>query len=966
MDDQTDLITKKPVHIFKRLKLDPKKTIKAIGKAVISGVKQDYYGVATNIWDGLTEISPAVKAQYAAWALIYNALTRSITLLVEDYRDLFDSECSESTLESVTHRLDEELQDIEIDLDLNFFNQPEKLEFFNYLEDPLCFWLTGLGLKEHEARALFYRLKNHFVISLHKCWLDKSTDYQCIENALTTPFVQAQKKQREWMQYNAWLKDQVKQRMFAEAFSLEQIYVKLRAFHLHKSVTKDSDIKIVNLNIEANLEATLSKSKKVVVDIHEELLQWVNNFNANDSIRVVSGGPGSGKSSFAKMFAAQIVTEVVYVPVLFIPLHHFKLKDDLISSIESFVKNHTHLSHNPFAFNGGEDRLLLIFDGLDELSNIDKSSTDTAEHFLAEVIENLNIFNEKGLKHQALITSRDLVIEANSHQLYKDKQILHLLPYYTSEDDLENYIDKERLLAEDQRDLWWEKYAKVSNKTYKSMPDELKADNLAPITQEPLLNYLVALSYEENQIQFRESTTLNKIYADLLNSIYERQWEGQSSLGRKHASIGKLTHENFEQVLEVIALSTWHGNGRTASEEEIFSNIKSDGLKNSLEAYQTSIDKGISKLLTAFYFRRSNNSELENKSFEFTHKSFSEYLVAKRIVRLIKQINLELSTDNIRSNNPNTSKVLTTWVEVTGPTEINRNIYLFLQNEIQSYPLDILKIWQKTFGDLLRLCVCQGVPTAGLEKLDFKCILTYTRNAEEMLLVVHSACALITKEVLLINWQGMFSEWLLRIIGNESVLLPAAKLCLQYLNLESENFAFYNFTDANLTGSNLRNTNLYRANLHSANLDSVDFTDTNLKGAVLTKSKLCKAKIINADLKGAQFGIDFQDCGASLYRRTRIQRRGLRDILEDAILDGSDLEGAFLRGVRFVGTSLNGTNLKHTRLISDSVATDKFNEHTVFPEGIDKDKCLEAHRAYILRTYERELYSEINTDHEDD
>lgn len=967
MDDQADLTTKKPVHIlFRELKLDPRKTFTALAKAAVSGIKQDYFGVATNLGDAITGLSLKDKAEYAAWALIYNALTRSVALLVEDYHDLFDSEYSESTLESVTYRLDEELQGIEIDLDLNFFDQPDKLEFFIYLKDPLCFWLTGLGLKEHEARAFFYRLKNHFVISLHKCWLDKSADFQCIENALKTPFVQAQKKQREWMQYNAWLKDQVKQRMFAEAFSLEQIYVKLRAFYLRDSVTNENGIKTVNLDIEANLEATQARSEKVVVDIHEELLQWVDNFDADDSIRVVSGGPGSGKSSFAKMFAAQVVSEVVDVPVLFVPLHHFAIEDDLTSAVEKFIRDDLYLSGNPLDANHGQDRLLLIFDGLDELSIHGKASAEASEYFVSEVITKLDRFNGQGLKRQALITGRDLSIQTNAYRLRGKKQIFHLLPYFVDEDSLKNYIDEKELLSEDQRNLWWENYGIAGNKPVNSMPNALRLEHLTPITSEPLLNYLVALSYERKRINFGGETTLNEIYSDLLRSVYERQWEGGSK-GRLHTSIETLEYEKFERVLEEIALTVWHGNGRTATEKDIYDKLNSSSFNKYLKVFQESAEKGVSRLLTAFYFRQSDNNTSENKTFEFTHKSFGEYLIAKRLFRSIGHLHHNLT---MNEQDPeygyNEIEALKRWAEITGPTEMDWHILNFLRVEVHNEPLEVLTAWQETFGSLLGLAARKGMPMHELGIRDFRLMQIWSRNSEEMLLAVHSACALKTKKIIHINWGNYFTDWLRRILGDNITSAYIAIGCLQYLDFQAANLHFYNFRDADLRGSNLKNANLFGATFYFSILIGVELSNADLRRVNLTLADLTEANIVGADLRGAYLCDDYQDCNARDNRLGLFRRRSACAILNKTILDKSNLEGAFLRGVVFENTNLFGTNLKHTRLISENVLTDQFDEMTIFPDGVDRKKCIEAYMNYIRQSHEMEAYPELNTNHEDE
>ena len=59
---------------------------------------------------------------------------------------------------------------------------------------------------------------------------------------------------------------------------------------------------------DEEFERKLTEDKqyeRFVVDLESELSAWLNKADNNDAIRVVSGGPGSGKSSFAKIFAAK-------------------------------------------------------------------------------------------------------------------------------------------------------------------------------------------------------------------------------------------------------------------------------------------------------------------------------------------------------------------------------------------------------------------------------------------------------------------------------------------------------------------------------------------------------------------------------------------------------------------------------------------------------------------------------------
>ena len=55
------------------------------------------------------------------------------------------------------------------------------------------------------------------------------------------------------------------------------------------------------------------------------------------------------------------------------------------------------------------------------------------------------------------------------------QQILHLLPYWLSKEDLEkdSYVDEQTLLEIDQRQNWWKRYGELKSKNYGGLPEEL-------------------------------------------------------------------------------------------------------------------------------------------------------------------------------------------------------------------------------------------------------------------------------------------------------------------------------------------------------------------------------------------------------------------------------------------------------------------------------------------------------------
>lgn len=390
------------------------------------------------------------------------------------------------------------------------------------------------------------------------------------------------------------------------------------------------------------------------------------------------------------------------------------------------------------------------------------------------------------------------------------------------------------------------------------MPQELKLDRLTPITQEPLLNYLVALSHEREHIKFTEQTTLNEIYSDLLISVYERQWEGGKVKGRLHVTMEKLEYEEFQYILEEIALTVWHGNGRTTTAEKIFNNLDPK-LTKQLEIFQESAEKGISRLLTAFYFRQSNNKLSEYKTFEFTHKNFGEYLIAKRLFRAVRFISETLLSEMNHSDCEfRETKALKYWAEVTGPTPISSYIFDFFHQEVVTHAPNLIANIQSIFVNLIKLVIKTGFPMHELNIDSFRNMIEQSKNAEEMLFVVHHCCCTITKTVLPLNLEqndNKFGQLINRILEHNTNRMILK--CLTYLDLRQQNLKFQRWPNANLQGSNLEfafltEANLRGANLRKTNLSHTDLTDTNLVAANLKDTEMASCNLCGANLTGAE------------------------------------------------------------------------------------------------------------------
>lgn len=896
----SEIILKQPVSLLNRnVKFDIKdffiQASKTAVQATAQGVTGNLIGSAATIVKGVFDISKTteleLKVEELAWLLIARSLTQAITEMLTSDQDLFGSNIDEVAIARVATKIEDKINESEIAIDNDFFEAPHHLVLLDDLEIALIEWFQQLGLDEAKAKSTYERLKGQFTFSLDKEWVTNASQYTSIIDQLNTPFTKATVKQRSIRQYHSWLQQQVNERMFDEAFGLRQIYVPLRAYYeVRNQSTDNEEQEIISSeeNIIINSRAQQNISKKVC-DLYSEISDWLSTYQESDTLRIISGGPGSGKSSFAKILAAKLA-EKSGQAVLFIPLHRFRLDDYLLEAVRKFV------SINPILMNTdltNEYDLLLIFDGLDELSMQSGSNAkEAASSFIEEV--KVALRDQSSLHWKAIITGRELSVQSQKSQLKKEKIVLHLLPYFISDDEREEFDDSEGLLIEDQRNNWWQKLAELKGLEFDSLPNELATEHLEPITTEPLLNYLVSLSYLRQDVTFTEDTNLNQIYADLLDSVHERKYTATGI----HKSLNDMDKDNFIRILQEIALAVWHENGRTATVDQIKKQCEVANIVSYFGEFSNDMKSGVTRLLMAFYFREFGNNQ-GDKTFEFTHKSFGEYLTAKRIMLELEIMLEEVERSRKRAGTGWTvEEAFEKWIRVCGPQYISYELQRFIEGEfdillLENHGLKTIENYQQLIIEMIKMAVNGESPVKRLNLNNFKEDLNYSRNSESAMIIIHSICAKkIEKTFKDINFDNTlsFDQWLHRInyrIGAQLNNLDLSGCNLRNVFLDcSFNSAILD--DANLVFSSLYLSTFKGTSLENANLYSVDLEDTNFEGANLKNAKLGGSSLKNANLKNANIdGTEF-----------------IHANLENANFEGTNYEKAIFTGANLKGTIL--------------------------------------------------------------
>jgi hypothetical protein len=835
--------------------------------------------IPTDVLDTISGLELKTSISERGWLLITRALMDAMLKLVDEHKNRIDVEAV------VSDRLDKQLNEILENQDhyigFDFFERPKKMKLLEMIQPVYCEFLQNVGFESSMAQNICNRLAGYFLLALMDEWRKNPDYYQTLEKGIKTPFDKAGQKEKEWLHYLAWIKKQVGEPVFAETFSLKQVYIPLRGYYKEKiSGEKKGDEEVFKDTIGTE------KYKKIAIDLEEELTGWLEAADKDDALRIITGGPGYGKSSFLKIFAARLAK--TNTRVLFVPLHRFEIKDDLKDALQNFIQYNEYLSHDPL----GDERLIIIFDGLDELAMQGRVLADAASHFIREIKMKLMNFNSRKTRVQMIISGRDIIIQANEAEFRKEKLLLHILPYYIKEEDREEYTDKKGLLKKDQRDAWWKNYGKIKGKEYKGLPKELINEDLDKLTVQPLLNYLVALSFERGKIEFSQSTNLNEIYNDLLEAVHIRSYEES----RVHKAVESLDYNLFVRILEEIAVSAWHGDGRTTTAAEIERHCQGSGLDKILDTFKLSAKEGIVSFMAAFYFRKAGRGTYGEETFEFTHKSFGEFLAAKRIVKKIQQIHKNLvEREKSFDEGWGVKECLTHWIKIFGPKELDGDLVKFISNEIKTIHennKDELKAVQNTVIQMMNYMLKSGIPMETIissqgTRHPYFIENTQAINSEKALLILLSTIADFTGEISKVAWPSdtAFGELISRLHGQTAELENFILRFLNQLNLENAILYIKDFFGANLGGTNFRGARLIYANLYNTDLRGANLSDANLSDANLSGAYLRGSDLRDADLRGA-------DLSRADLRGAKVTKEQLKNakIDEDTKLPWSDEE----------------------------------------------------------------------------
>ena len=947
----------------KDIRLDFNKLAKALGKIVVDITVQNWPGAIKGGFDILDGFSVHDSVGATAWKLIQRALLLSISNLIRE-KTIYMREQGQQ-IEEAIKKIINDRKPLEISIDNKFIKYPAASPLLYKLRQILSDALIETGIERPVALAVSDSLPTYFIYSFHECCKRYQKEFDRVRQGLNEGVSELVQREDSWLRYGAFLQKRINEPIFGEPYGLSQLYIPLRAYYerKHGELFGGGNSKDEQRQIEYN-----------IVMLEDEINQWLSAANRDDAIRVISGGPGSGKSTTVKILAGKLAENMEGRKVIYLPLHLIDPTKRLIESLTEYAEFDEYLPDKPIIPQSGE-KYLLILDGLDELAMQGKAAEVIVKDFVTQFTHEVELFNTNEAKLLILACGRDLAVQSAESWFEKVGRVLHILPYLVIDFPKNEGVSKPEaliknseqldLLRKDQRWAWWEKYYELTgcynNIVLSQVRFEFDNKRLLEITAQPLLNYLLALIRTANPTDYQ--TNLNSIYFSLLKRVWERDY---SESKVPMSTLRELTLDEFSLVLQDIALAMWHGNGRTATLKEI--KYQCAGLDTILNRLTRGNNDGMTGLLMAFYFRRSERTPVGQDTFEFTHKSFGEYLTARRIVQAVDCI-----VDEMSRKRPGYSSgwgqvdALAHWLTITGPTLIDKYILEFIHDEIRLLPVKA-ESYQNTLVELLNYILKYGMPVESMRPRPsyYSEEEVYSLNACTALIAVLCICSQVTGRhsdltsnpprafgTLIYKLQGQRESAINHIILNclAGFKLPGNKLLLHDLyaaNLTNAYLAGVDFSSANLqnaflAGANLdssllRGANLAGASLNGAsmkgahlslaiasriNIEGADLSSAQLKAAMFTRAVLTKANLSNADLRMAVLsetecvstyfkGADCRqtDFRASNLRKADFSNADLRQAdfrkanLQKAILRDADLRGADLREANLRGADL--------------------------------------------------------------
>lgn len=921
----------------------------ANGLASYLGLFDGTSNAITSLFSAASAIKYDISVEQRAWELF----CLSFAWAFDDIR-MTDGDNSPDLVQSFRRALDNARDVISITPQVippEFLTVPSSLPLYARVRDVFISAKSDYRPGDRESDDLLrQRFDAAFNRAVYEIWSRNPEIFGPIELALKAPGATASALNFQWNSYHGSLAyDFDVKPVFGQEklkIPLAQIYVPLRAVTLeyHQPNMERSGKDQFQ---RAGLVSSKAKKRWVVIELDHELDEWTQRWGHDDWLLLIGVGPGSGKSTTVKALAKRLAA-TGRVRVLSVPLQYIDISKDLGEEINNFFIGRvgSPFRQPPLARDAVEQGhpMVLIFDGLDELARPGEAANEVTRQFVTKLTQLVATLkgDGRGLV-KAVVTGRMPSFQAAKSYASNSERRNYEVIGYTSNIDLpkSEMSQQERSLFEkDQRPIWWQRYAQSAG-LHEQLPTAMKDSALEDITREPLLCYLLALSGYAVDNWEEAARNRNLIYEKLLFEVWQRGW-GEGGRQGQSKSLGLA---NFNILMQTFALAAWRGGDtRVASERNFLESIK---VMNADEAWQQFIsDSGadITNLAMNFYLK---GNDLERRGFEFTHKSFGDYLTARALLSIAQGV-VDLGSRRIDA-------ACAEWMHATAHGMVTWEVATFLRDEIRlqlQREGDVkVKLMRDYFVTLASIAMNEGLPAHTIQANTWRMREAFHNNAELAIWAILNASTLAVGQK-----SGVDARFKVTSDNRDALakLLDRHRMRTRPIptqgrrgdpvhsnddgndhNLVStiNDSGTFSISDC-LAFIDAEGANLFEAYLEKADLSYANFRFSNLSGA-----HLCEAVV-----RGTNF------------TETKFERAHLDGIdFREAVIDECYFYDARIGRAKFSTQQVSNLSLSLTSLISEDVSIKPQELHSIKDHNIDMSGSNRSHLFEVLTSKIRRI-----------
>jgi hypothetical protein len=381
--------------------------------------------------------------------------------------------------------------------------------------------------------------------------------------------------------------------MYDETFGVSKVFVK-PAIGYHRAGLQNPDIPV-------QLE-----------DPWPLLAALISNRSESDDLIVVSGGPGSGKSTLCRILVSELARDPEIHPI-FLRLRRAREGSELGSFIEdSLIKEGL---INRISDLRNLPNVVIVLDGFDELV---LASRTRLKHVFGALQDDLKDSSLRGVR--VIIAGRDTLFP-KGEGLPRNSHVINLLPF-----------DRTRIERWGAR--WRELHTGGPGATFHpevlTIASKSKGRSVPPLQQLvswPLTLHLLARVHTTGlfDISSIRNSTVEKayLYRGILHETAARQNEKLQGEGRLEPS----------QLRRFLRLVAWEMYRRSVDSLE-----PNDIIPIAKKFFPTRDDVAIVDLADVAIVSAPEIQSREDTSVEFVHKSFTEFLVAELIAEMVDDV----------------------------------------------------------------------------------------------------------------------------------------------------------------------------------------------------------------------------------------------------------------------------------------------------------------------------------------